>query len=106
MVSGLVNEVKYQKSTPKEVTCPKCSKGTIIKGKSAFGCNEWSAGCDFKIAFNLEGVLITYEEAYHLISEGQTKYSYAIEGRDKPVKFVLTSEYTIEYEKELSEEQS
>jgi DNA topoisomerase-3 len=33
-------------------TCPKCKKGTIIKGKSAFGCNRYKEGCDFRITFS------------------------------------------------------
>jgi len=32
-------------------TCPKCKQGTIIKGKSAFGCNRYKEGCDFRAAF-------------------------------------------------------
>jgi DNA topoisomerase-3 len=34
------------------VICPKCKKGKIIKGKSAFGCSEWKSGCDFRTAFD------------------------------------------------------
>lgn len=25
--------------------CPVCGKGTIIKGKAAYGCSEWKNGC-------------------------------------------------------------
>ena len=32
-------------------TCPKCKKGTIIKGKTAFGCSEYKNGCDFVYSF-------------------------------------------------------
>jgi DNA topoisomerase-3 len=32
-------------------TCPKCKKGSILKGKSAFGCNRYKEGCDFRAAF-------------------------------------------------------
>ena len=32
--------------------CPKCKKGKIIKGKSAFGCSEWKNGCNFRTAFD------------------------------------------------------
>ena len=28
--------------------CPKCGKGTIIKGKTAYGCSNWKDGCDFR----------------------------------------------------------
>ncbi|MES2513172.1 MAG: DNA topoisomerase 3 [Bacteroidota bacterium] len=32
-------------------TCPKCKKGSILKGKTAFGCNRYKEGCDFRVAF-------------------------------------------------------
>ena len=28
--------------------CPLCGKGTIIKGKTAYGCSEWKNGCTFR----------------------------------------------------------
>lgn len=28
--------------------CPLCGKGTIIKGKTAYGCSEWKSGCTFR----------------------------------------------------------
>ncbi|MDP4587259.1 MAG: DNA topoisomerase 3 [Flavobacteriales bacterium] len=31
--------------------CPKCKKGTLIKGKSAYGCSAWKSGCDFRFSF-------------------------------------------------------
>ncbi|MCH4147840.1 MAG: DNA topoisomerase 3 [Prevotella sp.] len=31
--------------------CPKCGKGTIIKGNAAYGCSNWRNGCDFKLPF-------------------------------------------------------
>ena len=33
--------------------CPVCGKGTIIKGKSAYGCSRWKEGCTFRRAFML-----------------------------------------------------
>ncbi|OKZ07272.1 MAG: DNA topoisomerase III [Bacteroides oleiciplenus] len=32
-------------------TCPLCGKGTIIKGKTAYGCSEWRNGCTFRKPF-------------------------------------------------------
>ena len=29
-------------------TCPVCSKGTIIKGKTAYGCSRWREGCNYR----------------------------------------------------------
>ena len=31
--------------------CPLCGKGTIIKGKTAYGCSEWKNGCGFRKPF-------------------------------------------------------
>ena len=31
--------------------CPLCGKGTIIKGKTAYGCSEWRNGCTFRKNF-------------------------------------------------------
>jgi len=51
-------EVKKPKKKPqklkeqtKDLICPKCKKGKVIKGKTAYGCSEWKNGCDFRISF-------------------------------------------------------
>ena len=31
--------------------CPVCGKGTIIKGKTAYGCSEWRNGCTYRKPF-------------------------------------------------------
>lgn len=28
--------------------CPKCGKGTVIRGHTALGCSRWREGCDFR----------------------------------------------------------
>lgn len=33
-------------------TCPICGKGTIIKGKTAYGCSNWRNGCTYRIDFD------------------------------------------------------
>ncbi|WP_302393389.1 DNA topoisomerase 3 [Phocaeicola coprophilus] len=32
--------------------CPLCGKGTILKGKTAYGCSEWKNGCTFRKPFD------------------------------------------------------
>ena len=32
-------------------TCPMCGKGTIIKGKTAYGCSNWRNGCTYRVDF-------------------------------------------------------
>jgi DNA topoisomerase-3 len=51
-------EIEFEKSVEKKLekaeslpSCPKCKTGTIIKGKTAYGCSRWKAGCDFRFSF-------------------------------------------------------
>lgn len=32
-------------------TCPLCGKGTVIKGRTAYGCSEWRNGCGWRKPF-------------------------------------------------------
>ncbi|XMO85462.1 DNA topoisomerase 3 [Algibacter sp. AS12] len=40
------------KAKPDELACPKCKKGTVLKGKTAYGCSAYKSGCDFKVTFD------------------------------------------------------
>lgn len=51
---------KATKSTPNRsavtegAPCPKCGKGVIIKGRTAYGCSLWREGCDWRQPFSNE----------------------------------------------------
>ncbi|WP_452222045.1 DNA topoisomerase 3 [Lacinutrix salivirga] len=47
------NGATKPKNTSEQNTCPKCKKGTIIKGKTAYGCSDYKAGCDFRFSYDL-----------------------------------------------------
>ena len=34
--------------------CPRCGKGQIIKGRTAYGCSQWQAGCKFVLPFKTD----------------------------------------------------
>ncbi len=91
MVSELVFEVKRENNktiaiqeeekdsekNPKtqsssELTCPKCGKGTLLKGKSAFGCSAYKDGCNFKIPFENYGKKITEKQFTTIIQKGKS----------------------------------
>jgi DNA topoisomerase III len=38
-------------SSVSKIKCPKCLKGNILKGKTAYGCSEYKTGCDFVFTF-------------------------------------------------------
>ncbi len=54
--------------------CPKCNKGELIKGKTAYGCSQWKSGCDFRFSFEdikakAAGEKLTKELVLSIISE-------------------------------------
>jgi len=48
---GLILEEK-KAQIPNEIICPKCKKGTILKGKTAYGCSEFKKTCDYVFTFD------------------------------------------------------
>lgn len=64
---------KVKASVPDVVACPKCKKGTVIKGKTAYGCSAYKTGCDFRVSFEdirskTKGQKITKELVYNLLN--------------------------------------
>ncbi|TXD48355.1 type IA DNA topoisomerase [Polaribacter sp. IC073] len=43
--------ISPEKATDK-ISCPKCKQGTVLKGKSAYGCSAYKTGCDFVFTFD------------------------------------------------------
>ncbi|MDO7174209.1 type IA DNA topoisomerase [Mariniflexile sp. AS56] len=52
--------------------CPKCKKATLIKGKSAYGCAGYKAGCDFVMPFSYAGKKISEKQFVRLLKKGST----------------------------------
>ena len=45
----LTQEVVYEVKTSKTgMLCPVCHQGTIIKGRTAYGCSRWREGCTYR----------------------------------------------------------
>lgn len=67
-------KAKIKTSEQEMPRCPKCSKGHLIKGKTAYGCSEWKSGCDFRFNFEdikvkAKGQKLTKELVLRIISE-------------------------------------
>jgi len=65
-----------KKSLPKEetvvgITCPKCKEGTLLKGRTAFGCSRYKEGCTFKILFEQYGKTLTDKQIVTLVEKGK-----------------------------------
>lgn len=52
-----------------QVICPKCSKGHILKGHTAFGCSEYKNGCDLKLHFEQYPSSLTPSKLNKLINK-------------------------------------
>ena len=48
MTAEVVHEVKSDKSG---MRCPVCGKGTIIRGRTRYGCSRWKEGCTYAEPF-------------------------------------------------------
>ncbi|MFB0911059.1 MAG: DNA topoisomerase 3 [Flavobacterium sp.] len=95
MVDALVNEVRNETTRAnishvgivqkqevevekKKVTgiatevCPKCKKGTLIKGKLAYGCSNYKAGCDFVLPYTYAEKKISENQYIRLLQKGST----------------------------------
>lgn len=79
----------------KPTTCPKCSQGQILRGKTAFGCSRWKEGCDFKVMFELMGKKLTDKQLLALIGKGKSPKIKGIEMAGKKIEgvFVLNDEH-------------
>ncbi len=55
-----------------ERRCPKCQKGTVIKGKTRYGCTQYTDGCTFAIPFDFMGKKISDNQVKRLVEKGST----------------------------------
>ena len=76
-ISAENDNTKTQKTTKEKskitaITCPKCKKGTIIKGKTAFGCSNYKSGCNMVLPFQFMGKKISENQYIRLLNKGET----------------------------------
>lgn len=67
--------IKKAEIPSNELRCPKCKKGNVIKGNTAYGCSNYKQGCDFKVTFDTVRVKIngqkpTKDLIYSILEEG------------------------------------
>ena len=97
-----VAEKKKEAKSDAITSCPKCKNGTIIKGKTAFGCSAFKEGCNFKIDFEFGGKKLSEKQLFTLI---QKKKSPSIKGftvNNKKVNghLILKSNFETEFVEE------
>lgn len=58
--------------TSQKMLCPSCKKGTVIKGKTRFGCNQFNEGCKFGIPFTFMQKKISDNQIKRLVEKRST----------------------------------
>lgn len=59
-------ESKPRKKTVRPV-CPLCKKGSILRGKTAYGCSEYKNGCSFRLDYATYGADLTDDQLDEII---------------------------------------
>ena len=59
-------ERKPRKKTAKPI-CPLCKKGSILRGKTAYGCSEYKNGCTFRLDYATYGADLSDEQLAEVI---------------------------------------
>ena len=66
---------KKRAEKPADLTslpCPQCQTGHMLKGKTAYGCSEYKAGCNFKVLFEQFGKKLTDKQLFALVQKGKS----------------------------------
>jgi DNA topoisomerase-3 len=64
--------LSFEPKEKQELRCPRCKKGMIIKGKSAWGCAEFLSGCHVRVPFIFMGKELSISNMEQLILKGKT----------------------------------
>ena len=88
----------FEPKAPEELHCPRCKKGTIIKGKTAWGCDEFRNGCQLRVPFVFMGKELTDSQMEQLVLKGKTNKIIGFTGMDgtkKDGKLLFDKEFRI-----------
>ena len=65
-------ESKPRKKAVRPV-CPLCKKGSILRGKTAYGCSEYKNGCSFRLDYATYGTDLTDDQLDEIIKKLEIK---------------------------------
>ena len=65
-------ESKPRKKAVRPV-CPLCKKGSILRGKTAYGCSEYKNGCSFRLDYVTYGADLTDDQLDEIIKKLEIK---------------------------------
>ena len=62
-----------KKAVPAPAVCPICHKGTLLRGKTAYGCSEYKNGCTFRLDYATYGADLTDEQLAQIVNDISTQ---------------------------------
>ncbi len=57
-----------KKADAAPAVCPICHKGTLLRGKTAYGCSEYKNGCTFRLDYATYGSDLTDEQLIQIVN--------------------------------------
>lgn len=95
--SGKRNKESGEREAKDSITCPKCGKGTMLKGKTAFGCSEFNAGCKFVVPFEQFGKKLTDKQMETLLNKKRTGQisGFVVNGEKTKGVLTLSNDFTV-----------
>ena len=89
--------------TEEKINCPKCNKGTIIKGKTAYGCSAYKDGCNFKVEFEFGEKKLNEKQLFTLIQKRKTSIikGFVINNKKINGHLILNTNFNIEIKEEV-----
>jgi len=99
---------KVESTTDEKITCPKCKNGTILKGKTAYGCNAFKEGCNFKVEFEILNKKLSDKQLLALIQKRKTPVikGFMLNNEKVNGSIVLDNEFKPVFEKEVVKEKT
>ncbi|MDR1332370.1 MAG: DNA topoisomerase 3 [Tannerella sp.] len=62
---------KTAPATTAPPVCPVCKKGTVLRGKTAYGCSEYANGCTFRLPYESYGEGLSDAELKRIINSNK-----------------------------------
>lgn len=112
MVDELVTQVKnesiqrmmiasapLQEKKDQLMVCPKCKRGSMLKGKLAMGCSDFKNGCDFKIPYIYMGKKLSEQQLTALIKKSKTAVikGFEVNGSKKDGLLELSNTFDVAF---------
>ena len=94
-------ELEFVPKVTAPMPCPKCKKGTLIKGKQAYGCSEWKSGCNVVLPFAYAEKSLSEQQVRQLVANGRTKLikGFLIDGKKENGFLTFDKDFKFQYEK-------